>query len=139
MVKTKELKPPSDVVDAIQHSEDGSTAPPDAEATRRIGATRDIGNKLTHEEPQKVSDVRQSDDHGNPIHGGRYQERKEKHLKFLEVQHEQDKEQQYDRTHPGAGKAGRGDQAINGMVGVDRFARKVERPHMAHKDHRRSG
>jgi hypothetical protein len=30
-VKTKELKPPADIVEAIQNSEDGSTAPPEAE------------------------------------------------------------------------------------------------------------
>jgi hypothetical protein len=30
-VKTKDLKPPADIVEAIQNSEDGSTAPPEAE------------------------------------------------------------------------------------------------------------
>lgn len=30
-VKTVELKPPQDIVEAIQQSEDGSTAPPQAE------------------------------------------------------------------------------------------------------------
>jgi hypothetical protein len=33
MVKTKELKPPQEIVDAIQASEDGSTAPPEAEVS----------------------------------------------------------------------------------------------------------
>eukprot|EP00879_Flechtneria_rotunda_P000734 GHRR01000854.1.p1 GENE.GHRR01000854.1~~GHRR01000854.1.p1 ORF type:complete len:138 (+),score=62.61 GHRR01000854.1:192-605(+) len=136
MVKTKELKPPQEIIEAIQQSEDGSTAPPVAEVVAGIGATRDIGNKLVHEEPQKPSDLpdelRHGNDHGNPNHGGESMDPKEKHLKFLEQQQQQQAEQQYNRNHPGAGRAGRGDQAIDSMVGVSRFAKNQTGAH----DHR---
>jgi hypothetical protein len=119
MVKTKELKPPADLVEAIQNSEDGSTAPPEAEATGGIGATRAIGNKLTHETQQKPSELQ-----GDELREkGSAPDQYEKQELLREQQKEQLKEAKYDRNHPGAGKAGRGDEAIQGMAGVDRFSR----------------
>lgn len=69
MVKTKELKPPAELVEAIQASEDGSTAPPESEPLQGMGATRAIGNKLLHEEAQKPSDLPDElrTKHGNPM------------------------------------------------------------------------
>jgi hypothetical protein len=56
-------------VDAIQASDDGSTAPPEAEVVGGTAGSRVIGNKLAHEEPQKPSDLpdelRHGDSHGN--------------------------------------------------------------------------
>eukprot|EP00775_Hariotina_reticulata_P003035 gene3035-3316_t len=132
-VKTKEAKPPQEVIDAIQQSEDGSTAPPSAEVLGDTSANRVIASKLVHEEPQKPSDLpeelRHGDAHGNPNTSAGPMESAEKHLKYLEMQQQQQAEQRYDRSHPGAGKAGRGDQQIDGMMGVSRNARKQTGAH----------
>ena len=53
-------------------------------------------------------------------------------LKEMEIRQEQNHPQKYDRSHPGAGKAGRGDQAIDSMQGVSRFAKGQTGAH----DHR---
>ena len=123
MVKTKELKPPAELVEAIQNSEDGSTAPPEAGATAGIGATRAIGNKLTHETQQKPSELQGDELRNKGLPPDQY----EKQELLREQQKEQLKEKNYDRSHPGAGKAGRGDQAVNSMQGVDRFSRNDQR------------
>lgn len=52
-------------------------------------------------------------------------------LKEMEMR-EQQKAQQYDRSHPGAGQAGRGDQSVDSMQGVSRFAKGQTGAH----DHR---
>eukprot|EP00878_Enallax_costatus_P001139 GHUV01001277.1.p1 GENE.GHUV01001277.1~~GHUV01001277.1.p1 ORF type:complete len:128 (+),score=48.02 GHUV01001277.1:154-537(+) len=127
MVKTVELKPPQDIVEAIQQSEDGSTAPPEAEVLGTTGATREIATKLMHETPQKPSDLpdelRQGNSHGNPMTDPNMSH-EDKHLKEMEIRQEQNHPQNYDRSHPGAGKAGRGDQSIDSMQGVSRFAKE---------------
>lgn len=135
-VKTKELKPPAEIIDAIQNSEDGSTAPSEAETLGGVGATREIGNKLLHEEQQKPSDLpdemRMGNDHGAGTAGGVPMDSEEKKLKFMEMQEQQQQAMKYDRQHPGAGKAGKGDQAIDSMQGVSRFAKGQTGAH----DHR---
>eukprot|EP00882_Tetradesmus_deserticola_P000335 GHRQ01000370.1.p1 GENE.GHRQ01000370.1~~GHRQ01000370.1.p1 ORF type:complete len:123 (+),score=59.44 GHRQ01000370.1:423-791(+) len=121
MVKTQELKPPADVVEAIQNSEDGSTAPPNAEALHGVGATRDIGNKLMHEEPQKPSKL---PDELKPTHPGRAMTSEEKKFAYESMQAQQQMEQKYDRNHPGVGKAGKGDQATGSRINMMGDARK---------------
>ncbi|WIA15286.1 hypothetical protein OEZ85_001957 [Tetradesmus obliquus] len=123
MVKTKELKPPADIVEAIQNSEDGSTAPPEAEVLRGVGATRDIGNKLTHEEPQKPSELPEE---LKPSHPGRAMDSDEKKFAFEEMQAQQQQEQNYNRNHPGVGKAGKGDQATSSAINKSGNARKQQ-------------
>ncbi len=59
-VKTKELKPPQEVVEAIQASDDG-TAPPSADASGSgfsNDTPRTVRNHLMHEDQQKLSEVR---------------------------------------------------------------------------------
>lgn len=130
MVKTVELKPPQEIVDAIQASDDSSTAPPDAEVIGGTAGSRVIGNKLAHEEPQKPSDLpdelRHGDDHGaNPTGPMSADDKKV----MFESSQAQQKAMQYDRQHPGAGHAGKGDQAINSAHGISRDARKQQGAH----------
>lgn len=57
-VHNKELKPPPELVDAIQESGD-MTAPPTSEAAAPIGGhnvPRAIRNRLAHEEPQQMTE-----------------------------------------------------------------------------------
>jgi hypothetical protein len=74
-----------------------------------------------NETPQKPSQMKdpeeEADRHGLPPDQF---ERRELHLEQVK---QQQKAQKYDRTHPGAGRAGKGDQAISGMMGIERFAR----------------
>lgn len=124
-----------EIVDAIQASDDGSTAPPEAEVVGGTAGSRVIGTKLADEEPQKPSDLpnemRHGDSHGNEPPGpmssedkhvreGRPWGRQGRHslhcadltlflctqLQFLSSQQQQ-KAMQYDRNHPGrAGRVG---------------------------------
>eukprot|EP00877_Chromochloris_zofingiensis_P010736 jgi/Chrzof1/5916/Cz16g20170.t1 len=55
-LKLKELKPPPDIVEAIQQSEDG-TAPPKAEVLEGIGANREIAARILFEKPVKAKEL----------------------------------------------------------------------------------
>lgn len=122
MVKTKELKPPAELVDAIQASDD-ATAPPTADNSGDAftGDTpRTVRAHLMHEDQQKLTAV------GAGAHGAvpHVMDKAEKQAMRMEQQKMQGKAPQYDRQHPGAGHAGRGDQAQGGMLALNGNARE---------------
>lgn len=48
-------------------------------------------------------------------------------LMYLAAQQQQNAAQKYDRSHPGAGRAGKGDQLIAGAEGINRYDRTSTR------------
>jgi len=111
---TRELKPPQELVDAIQNSPD-MTAPPSAEgASELTGANvpRTIRNRLAHEdfdpmtEEQKEELERRKEqaDHSNFL-----ADPQERRAHMEEIQKEQASAMRFDRQHPGGGRAGQGD------------------------------
>ncbi|GFR51028.1 hypothetical protein Agub_g13355 [Astrephomene gubernaculifera] len=105
MAPTKELKPPPELVDAIQKSED-MTAPSNFTVGTEFGSDvpRTIRNRLVHEEPQKLSHDDKGEGHGQ---GDLSKRELKEHM--MEVQEMQAGHDRFNRNHPGAGKAGQGD------------------------------
>ncbi|KAG2492383.1 hypothetical protein HYH03_009331 [Edaphochlamys debaryana] len=117
MTKTKELKPPPELVDAIQQSDD-MTAPADMAVTgTEFGADvpRAIRNRLVHEEPQKLShDAEEGQDVGGKPG---LMDKRELKDHIAEMKHAHADQESYNRSHPGAGKAGQGDAGtVNSQV-----------------------
>ncbi|KXZ44885.1 hypothetical protein GPECTOR_61g838 [Gonium pectorale] len=104
MAPTKELKPPPELVDAIQQSED-MTAPSEFTAGSEFGSDvpRAIRNRLMHEEPQKMSK-----EEGNEEQLGQNAANKLE-LKVRMMQYDKERHDRYDRSHPGGGHGGQGD------------------------------
>ncbi|KAG2447738.1 hypothetical protein HYH02_007198 [Chlamydomonas schloesseri] len=104
MPPQKELKPPPEMVEAMQNSDD-MTAPAEFAVGAEFGSDvpRTVRNRLVHEEPQKLS-------HDDEEEGGEGKERMTKReLKIKMMQFEKERHNRYDRNHPGGGRAGQGD------------------------------
>ncbi|GLC47321.1 hypothetical protein PLESTB_001219400 [Pleodorina starrii] len=114
MGPTKELKPPQEMVDAIQNSED-MTAPAEFSTSSEFtqDTPRALRNRLVHEEVQRLSK-----EAGGP-QGGQHlskQELKDHMQEVKMMQHDKERHNTYDRNHPGIGGAGRGDEGASSSV-----------------------
>jgi len=131
-----ELKPPQELVDAIQASGD-MTAPPDATAASDLAGSnvpRTIKNKLAHEDYQPMTEKQEQildERAAGADHSTFLADPQERRDHLAEVQKEQEVAMRFDRNHPGAGRAGQGDaDTTQGMQAIRSNARQTGKgPH----------